>query len=48
MVDKLFDPAKIPTGERYTVPPGGAVRATNEGIGLMYDLFAAINRPASR
>src|SRR3954454_18111658 len=36
VVDKLFDPAKIPAGERYAVPPGGAVRATNEGIGLMY------------
>src|SRR3954471_2333364 len=44
VVDKLFDPAKIPAGERYAVPPGGAVRATNEGVGLMYDLFAAVER----
>ncbi len=42
VVDKLFDPAKLPPGERYAVPPGGAVRATNEGIGLMYDLFNAV------
>ncbi len=41
VVDKLFDPAQLPAGERYAVPPGGAVRATNEGIGLMYDLFNA-------
>ena len=44
VVDKLFDPAKIPAGETYAVPPGGAVRATNEGIGLMYDLFNAVER----
>jgi tricarballylate dehydrogenase len=42
VVDKLFDPATLPPGERYAVPPGGAVRATNEGIGLMYDLFNAV------
>jgi tricarballylate dehydrogenase len=42
VVDKLFDPRKLPAGEKYAVPPGGAVRATNEGIGLMYDLFAAV------
>jgi tricarballylate dehydrogenase len=44
VVDKLFDPKKLPAGERYAVPPGGALRATNEGIGLMYDLFAAVER----
>lgn len=44
VVDKLFDPAKIPAGETYAVPPGGAVRATNEGIGLMYDLFNAVEQ----
>ncbi len=44
VVDKLFDPTKIPAGTRYAVPPGGAVRATNEGIGLMYDLFAAVEQ----
>ena len=43
VVDKLFDPANLPPGERYAVPPGGAVRATHEGIGLMYDLFAAVD-----
>lgn len=42
VVDKLFDPASLPAGQRYAVPPGGAVRATNEGIGLMYDLFGAV------
>jgi tricarballylate dehydrogenase len=42
VVDKLFDPTRLPPGTRYAIPPGGAMRATNEGIGLMYDLFAAV------
>jgi tricarballylate dehydrogenase len=48
VVDKLFDPATLPPGERYAIPPGGALRATNEGIGLMYDLFAAVERAGIR
>jgi tricarballylate dehydrogenase len=48
VVDKLFDPAKLPAGERYAVPPGGALRATNEGVGLMYDLFGAVERAGVR
>ena len=43
VVDKLFDPRNIPEGETYAIPPGGAVRATNEGIGLMFDLFNAVD-----
>lgn len=42
VTDKLFDPNKIEPGVTYAVPPGGAVRATNEGVGLMYDLFNAV------
>jgi tricarballylate dehydrogenase len=41
VVDKLFDPKNFDPTQTYVVPPGGAVRATNEGVGLMYDLFNA-------
>lgn len=44
VTDKLFDPAKMQPGVTYAIPPGGAVRATNEGVGLMYDLFAAVEQ----
>lgn len=43
-VGKLIDPAKLPAGESYSLPPGGALRAANEGLGLMDDLFAAVDR----
>ena len=48
VVDKLFDPAKLSATEKYAVPPGGAVRAANEGIGLMYDLFNAVETAGVR
>jgi tricarballylate dehydrogenase len=41
-VGKLIDPDKIPEGEKYALPPGGALRAANEGVGLIEDLFAAV------
>jgi tricarballylate dehydrogenase len=44
VVDKLFDPGKLGEGVRYTLPPGGAMRAVHEGLGLMRDLFAAVER----
>ncbi len=40
-VGKLIDPEKIPEGEQYVLPPGGALRAVDEGVGLMEDLFTA-------
>src|SRR5919197_6561913 len=43
-VGKLVDPAKIPPGETYHLPPGGVLRAKHEGIGLMHDLFDAVER----
>jgi tricarballylate dehydrogenase len=43
-VGKLIDPEKLPAGERYVLPPGGALRSYNEGVGLMEDLFAAVER----
>jgi len=41
-VGKLIDPDKIADGERYALPPGGAFRAADEGVGLIEDLFAAV------
>lgn len=43
VVDKLFDPENFDPNETYTLPPGGALRATHEGLGLMHDLFAAVD-----
>jgi tricarballylate dehydrogenase len=43
VVDKLFDPENFDPEETYTLPPGGAMRATHEGLGLMRDLFAAVD-----
>lgn len=43
-VGKLVDPEKIPPGETYHLPPGGVLRAKHEGIGLMRDLFDAVER----
>jgi tricarballylate dehydrogenase len=42
VVDKLFDPATLKEGDAYDVPPGGAIRAAHEGVGLVHDLFAAV------
>lgn len=41
-VGKLIDPEKIPEGEQYVLPPGGALRSAHEGVGLMEDLYAAV------
>lgn len=43
-VGKLIDPASIPEGEQYRLPPGGALRAAHEGVGLMEDLYRAVER----
>ncbi|MFT7597115.1 MAG: tricarballylate dehydrogenase [Acidimicrobiales bacterium] len=43
VVDKLFDPENFDPDETYTLPPGGALRATHEGLGLMHDLFDAVD-----
>ncbi|SCL26477.1 tricarballylate dehydrogenase [Micromonospora rhizosphaerae] len=43
-VGKLIDPAKLPEGEAYSLPPGGALRAAGEGVGLVEDLFGAVER----
>lgn len=37
--DKLFDPDKL--DRVYDLPPGGAIRARHEGVGLVERLFAA-------
>jgi tricarballylate dehydrogenase len=42
VVDKLFDPATLREGDVYDIPPGGAIRAAHEGVGLVHDLFAAV------
>lgn len=42
VADKLFDPAKLEPGTTYDIPPGGAIRAAHEGVGLMHNLFAAV------
>lgn len=43
-VGKLIDPKNIPEGEQYSLPPGGALRSAHEGVGLVEDLFAAVDR----
>lgn len=43
-VGKLLDPEKLASNEAYKLPPGGAVRIENEGIGLMDNLFAAVEK----
>ncbi|TDE13483.1 FAD-dependent tricarballylate dehydrogenase TcuA [Jiangella asiatica] len=43
-VGKLIDPEKIPAGERYSLPPGGALRSAHEGVGLMDDLFRIVEQ----
>jgi tricarballylate dehydrogenase len=45
-VGKLIDPEQIPDGETYALPPGGALRAAHEGVGLIRDLFAAVEHAA--
>ena len=41
-VGKLVDPDNIDPEETYVLPAGGAVRVVGEGVGLMNDLFAAV------
>lgn len=41
-VGKLIDPEKIPAGKKYSLPPGGALRSANEGVGLVDDLFRIV------
>jgi tricarballylate dehydrogenase len=43
-VGKLIDPDKISADETYALPPGGALRAEHEGVGLVADLFAAAEK----
>jgi tricarballylate dehydrogenase len=42
--DKMWDPDKIDKGKSIVLPPGGALRAAGEGVGLMARLFAAAER----
>lgn len=39
---KFVRPDQLTTNDPYVLPPGGAVRAVHEGIGLTDDLFAAV------
>ncbi|MGO1561450.1 MAG: FAD-dependent tricarballylate dehydrogenase TcuA [Actinomycetaceae bacterium] len=43
-VGKLIDPDNIDADQAYVLPPGGALRAYNEGVGLIEDLYAAAER----
>ena len=38
--NKLFDPDKL--DRVYDLPPGGAIRVRDEGVGLVAALFAAV------
>lgn len=43
-VGKLIDPDLVDADTRYRLPGGGALRAHEEGVGLVDDLYAAIER----
>ncbi len=43
VTDKLFDPATLAPGTTYDIPPGGAIRAAHEGVGLVHALFEAVS-----
>ena len=43
-VGKLIDPDRIDPDTRYRLPGGGALRAHEEGTGLIEDLYAAVER----
>lgn len=43
-VGKLHDPDKVPSNGALQLPPGGAVRIEHEGVGLMENLFAAVEK----
>lgn len=40
--EKFIDAAVIASGEKFTLTPGGAVRAIEEGVGLVENLFDAV------
>jgi tricarballylate dehydrogenase len=40
--DKLVDPSKQEAGKTYALAPGGAIRSWEEGVGLIENLFAAV------
>jgi tricarballylate dehydrogenase len=40
--DKLVDPSKQEAGTTYALAPGGAVRSWEEGVGLIENLFNAV------
>lgn len=42
-VGKLIDPERVDEQQTYSLPPGGALRSANEGIGLMEDLYRAVD-----
>ncbi|MGH3358541.1 MAG: FAD-dependent tricarballylate dehydrogenase TcuA [Nocardioidaceae bacterium] len=41
-VGKLIDPEHVDERQVYSLPPGGALRSANEGVGLMEDLYRAV------
>lgn len=41
-VGKLVDPDKISPDQTYVLPAGGALRAVHEGVGLVANLFKAV------
>jgi tricarballylate dehydrogenase len=43
-VGKLFSEDAFADGSRTALPPGGAVRARHEGVGLVANLFAAVEK----
>lgn len=43
-IGKIIAPENIAADEEYVLPPGGALRAAHEGVGLIKDLFAAVGR----
>lgn len=42
-VGKLVDPDNISPDETYVLPAGGALRVVHEGVGLVADLFRAVD-----
>jgi tricarballylate dehydrogenase len=44
--DKFVDPSVLASGERFTLTPGGSVRAEHEGVGLVQSLFDAAEAAA--
>ncbi|MFF2634181.1 FAD-dependent tricarballylate dehydrogenase TcuA [Microbacterium sp. NPDC058021] len=40
--DKLVDPSKVDHATTITLAPGGALRTLHEGVGLIDDLYAAV------